>query len=312
MKVSIKILRQFDSDLLMLREAGYSLSRLMRDSVSAFANGRNLKIHFDRADPNRFVFTDMKSYRFNLNFDDEDTKVAELLSHVEPRFKSAFCKTILRNALATENICVFVDNKEAVNKLLYEDVTDVSIGRYILKGGHGKTAGRLKFYGDDADDINYTDDFTGEETPETKAEKPEASDDKKPDRPEIKEKPSETINTDVSDVPKPSEEKPSVKHFDIPQIETVIKPPVIKEEKGPSSSDEKTSDDSNTADDTKTGTPAFEENKAVPGPKPEEKPKKAEDTDSDGSAPDEGIVYVDDSGDDDLSEEALLDAFDKL
>ena len=168
MKVSIKILRQFDSDLLMLREAGYSLSRLMRDSVSAFANGRNLKIHFDRADPNRFVFTDMKSYRFNLNFDDEDTKVAELLSHVEPRFKSAFCKTILRNALVTENICVFVDNKEAVNRLLHEDVTDVSIGRYILKGGHGRTAGRLKFYGDDADDINYTDDFTGEETPETK------------------------------------------------------------------------------------------------------------------------------------------------
>lgn len=325
MRVDIKIFRQFDADLLMIREAGYSLPRLMRDAVSAFANGRNLKVHLDRADPNRFVLTDLKSYRFIAYFDDKDTKVKELLSHVEPRFKCAFCKTVLRNALVTENIYPFVDDKESVRKLLYEDETNVSIGRYVMRGNHAHMT-KLRFYGDDADGISYTDDFTGEEKPADKKKEPEATEsvgkaedsvpDKSKEKAEIPEKPEKADKTDEPAVTE-TEEKPAVKHFDIPQIEPVVRPLAFKEEKKVPDTAEK----NDTADATvQTDAPvsATSVSGITPAPADEtalQKPVQPpiQQPPDDGSAPDEGIVYVDDSDDDDdLSEEALLDAFDKL
>lgn len=100
MRIDIFIYRWHDPDLVMLHEAGYSLGRLTTEAVSAYAHGKNIKIDVSEALEHALPLSGAKKYRYAAIFDDSDTVTTGLIKHILPRFKSAFCKTVLRNSLS--------------------------------------------------------------------------------------------------------------------------------------------------------------------------------------------------------------------
>lgn len=108
MNIEIRIYKRYDTDLLSLHDAGYSVTKMMAEAVSAYANGLPFRLFIDELVS--FDMNDKKSIRLRLKFKDNDTKVATLIRNVKHGYRSNFCKQILRNAMIHQNlICYFSD-----------------------------------------------------------------------------------------------------------------------------------------------------------------------------------------------------------
>ena len=108
MNVEIRIYKRYDTDLLSLHDAGYSVTKMMAEAVSAYANGLPYHLYIDELVP--FDMNDKKSVRLRLKFKDSDKNVAALIRNVKHGYRSNFCKQVLRNALICQNLfCYYTD-----------------------------------------------------------------------------------------------------------------------------------------------------------------------------------------------------------
>lgn len=108
MNVDIYIYKRFDTDLLALYDAGYSLSAMTKEALISYANKKPCFFFVDEVV--EFSLNDKKSVR--IRFKINDKKAEELLSNIKKGFKSNFCKQILRNALIQQNLCCYISNSD--------------------------------------------------------------------------------------------------------------------------------------------------------------------------------------------------------
>ena len=119
MVVEIRVYRQYDLDLLAIADAGYSLSALICDEVTSYAHGDPLYYYIDELSD--FTIKDRTNIRFRFKVPDDDYETTELLRSVIPRFRSNFCKMVLRNALGQQNLYCFFKGYGRIDELQEDD-----------------------------------------------------------------------------------------------------------------------------------------------------------------------------------------------
>ena len=127
MNVEIRIYKRFDTDILSLHDAGFSVSKMMTEALSAYANG--LPCHFILDEIVPFDLNDKKSIRIRLKLKKNDYNTIALLQNIKHGYRSNFCKQVFRNALIQQNLmCYYSDismlsfheaNLKTVNMLAY-------------------------------------------------------------------------------------------------------------------------------------------------------------------------------------------------
>lgn len=346
MQVEVVISKRTDPDLMSLYLAGYALSRMIRDVLSSFANEKPMRIVVDERAVSSPTDTDPKIVRIAAVIDEKDTKTTALLRSVRPRRKSSFCKALLRSSLSVLDLGCFFEEQTYIYSLMErKTASDISISDYNRKnikkkqlssrtGPHSslRKSGKKRVTVPDSvitaeqgtasmqdndtlsmadvSDEPVTEKYKGEEQvsaaqgeqhiirlPEQKQTAEDISHERNVTTAVLSsDVETEDIRTDVSSAADNSGTDLSSEHDDSPAVSgmnTLGKAEDAYIYTQPVSvSQQKDIKDSVTP---QTDTPA-PENKPAPAP------------------PDEGIVYIDeDEGENDsMSEDDLLDAFDKL
>lgn len=108
MNIEIRIYKRYDTDLLSLHDAGYSITKMMQEAVSSYANG--LPCHFFIDEMLPFDMNDKKSVRLRLKFKDNDYNTVNLIRNIKHGYRSNFCKQLLRNAFVQQNVLCYMSN----------------------------------------------------------------------------------------------------------------------------------------------------------------------------------------------------------
>lgn len=108
MNIEVRVYKRYDTDILALHDAGYSITKMMTDAVIAYANGRPCHFFVDEILP--FDMNDKKNVRLRLKINNNDYNTIRLLKDIKHGYKSNFCKQVLRNAMIQQNLtCYFSD-----------------------------------------------------------------------------------------------------------------------------------------------------------------------------------------------------------
>lgn len=144
MNVEIRIYKRFDTDLLALHDAGYSVSKMMAESLSAYANGYACHYFIDEIVP--FDMNDKKSIRLRLKIRNDDYNTITLLQNIKHGCRSNFCKLVFRNSLIQQNLCcyfadmtklpVHVANAKTINPLAFFELKNCSDYRQMVQHYH--------------------------------------------------------------------------------------------------------------------------------------------------------------------------------
>ncbi len=105
MQFGVYIYKQYDTDILSLADAGYDVTRMMKEAVTGYANNRPVHFFIDRLVS--FDVNGKKSIRVMVNVPKSDKKTLYMLQHIKDRYRGRFCKAVLRNALIQQNICCY-------------------------------------------------------------------------------------------------------------------------------------------------------------------------------------------------------------
>lgn len=308
MRIDIYIYRWHDPDLVMLHEAGYSLSKLTAEAVSAYAHGKNIKIDVSGIQEHVSSLSNAKKYRYAAIFDDSDTVTISLIKQILPRFKSAFCKTVLRNSLSALMTGGFFRDASVMPRA--DGSTQVISVNDFRKGiRKAKSSATENIKQTDPVKSPYIKKKDGQPDSGYALHKPARTTTESRKEPVSAYTAANTVNVnedlgnmagdiriphgqdDIHTEPQqrsiPSPAKPS------PQPSRISTEPVVRSEPEP---------------DTAVYTEVADINAGIPPVTPQPAQRYQPD-----EADDEGIVYVDDDGDsDNMSEAELLDAFDKL
>lgn len=136
MNVDVYIYKRFDTDLLALYDAGYSISSMIKESLIAYANKKPCFFFIDEMI--EFNLNDKRSVRIRFKINDANTE--KLLKNIKKGFKSNFCKQILRNALIQQNLSCYINN-EALLSLQTENAIYLHLDQFsnVKTASHFKT-----------------------------------------------------------------------------------------------------------------------------------------------------------------------------
>ncbi len=113
MKVTLRVYKRFDTDLIALAEAGAPLSLMCKEAVSAIANGRAVHFYIDQ--PVFFDLNNKQNIKINFTVKNSDAATIKLLKSIKHGYISSFCKAALRNSLVQQNICAFFSTPDMVS-----------------------------------------------------------------------------------------------------------------------------------------------------------------------------------------------------
>ncbi len=109
MNVEFRLYKKFDADLIALVDAGYSVSRMMKAALIAYANGQPLHFYIDGP----ALDLDMnvaKTVHQRFVIPDSDEKTCYMIKNIKFRCRNMFFKSVLRNALIQQSLaCFFAD-----------------------------------------------------------------------------------------------------------------------------------------------------------------------------------------------------------
>lgn len=108
MNIEVRIYKRFDTDLLALHDAGYSISKMMAEALCSYANGWSCHFFVDEIIP--FDLNDKKTVRVRLKIKDSDFNTVNFMHHIKHGYRSNVCKQILRNALIQQNIVCYLSD----------------------------------------------------------------------------------------------------------------------------------------------------------------------------------------------------------
>lgn len=286
MRLEIVLSRFSEPDLISLYQAGYSIPRMMRDALVSFAHGRPINIIIDDRDRELSIDENTKRVRIAVLIDDNDTVTTGLIRSVRPRFKSAFAKTVLRNAFAVQNISMFFEDRtrtQVDNLLLSEIAGDVNASDYLR---HRKKAPVVR---KNTGTRHLSSPRVTIPVSAIAAEQGSAAG-----------RPTQNVGARHRiPVQAPAKEVPVLETETQRSVDNTVSSGVVT---SPPISTFHISTDTEVVPDTKaiSGTPDISTPPDIP----------ATALSSEDKAPDEGIIYIDDN--EGMTEDDLLDAFDKL
>ena len=105
MVVEIRMYKRFDTDLVALCDAGYSVSTMIRDAIIGYANAS--PVHFYIDEPVDFDLNGKKNVHTRLDIPNSEQKACYILRNIKHGYRNTFCKMILRNALIQQNLIGF-------------------------------------------------------------------------------------------------------------------------------------------------------------------------------------------------------------
>ena len=103
MRVIMRFYKSHDPDLIALHKAGFSLSKLARRVIEAYAHRERLKVLIPEAP--KTDISDCGAVRADFSTSDEDA--VHLLKSIENKRRNQFCKVMIRNALTEQPLTVF-------------------------------------------------------------------------------------------------------------------------------------------------------------------------------------------------------------
>lgn len=106
LNVEIRIYKRYDTDLLALHFAGYSVTKMMTDALVAYANSRPYHLFLDEICA--LDLNDKKNLRLRLIVGDNDYNTISLIRSIKHGYRSNFCKQVLRNALIQQNVLCYM------------------------------------------------------------------------------------------------------------------------------------------------------------------------------------------------------------
>lgn len=105
----IRLYKRYDTDLLALCDAGYSISLMIKDALYGYAHSIPVHIYIDKVVP--FDLNKKTSVHTRFTIPDSDLQTCYLLRNIKHGYRNSFCKNILRNALVQQNLAAyFADN----------------------------------------------------------------------------------------------------------------------------------------------------------------------------------------------------------
>ncbi len=108
MVVEIRLYKRWDLDLIALKGAGYNMSQVFKHVISSYANMSPIHLYVDELI--NFEVDDIKSIHFRVSIPNADTNSCYMLKHIKKRYRNAFCKMLVRNALVQQNLNIFFDD----------------------------------------------------------------------------------------------------------------------------------------------------------------------------------------------------------
>lgn len=105
MNVEVRVYKRYDTDILALHDSGYSITKMMTDAVTAYANGRPCHFFIDEILP--FDMNDKKNVRLRLKINNNDYNTIRMLKDIKHGYRSNFCKQVLRNAMIQQNLACY-------------------------------------------------------------------------------------------------------------------------------------------------------------------------------------------------------------
>lgn len=105
MNIEIRIYKRYDMDLFALYDAGYPVTAMIRDAVTGFAHKQ--PVRFQISAPSFFNANEKKSFRTRFCVPDSDTETIFLIKSIKHGCRSNFCKAVLRDALARQNLAAY-------------------------------------------------------------------------------------------------------------------------------------------------------------------------------------------------------------
>ena len=109
MNIEVRVYKRFDTDLLALHDHGYSLAMMMRDALTAYADGAPFHLYLDELVD--LDLNDKKNVRVRVQIDSGNRKVLELIKGIKRGYRSNFCKMVLRNAFFQQNLSCYMADK---------------------------------------------------------------------------------------------------------------------------------------------------------------------------------------------------------
>lgn len=142
MRIDIRIYKRFDTDLVALCDAGYPLSKMFHDALTAFAYGQPLHYLVDA--PVRFNPDGKTSVHYAFSIPDSDKTTCGLLKSIQKGYRNSFCKAVLRNTMVNQNVGCFLKKGPymdmaktqiaAIDTSAYQNLIPLS----AIKSGHGQ------------------------------------------------------------------------------------------------------------------------------------------------------------------------------
>ena len=99
-----------DLDLMFLDKLGYDLSLMLKSALTCFACGLPCRIRIPE-DPD-LDLANFSNFRIKVRLSPDDTAVIKLMDGIKPLKRTAFCKSLLRNALLSATMRPFMSTDE--------------------------------------------------------------------------------------------------------------------------------------------------------------------------------------------------------
>jgi hypothetical protein len=123
----MRLYRRFDADLIALNESGIPVNVLAEVLIEAYAKGKRIKIIPEGCVP--FDVGNRKHIHLTVTVRGKEAE--ELVSHIKRGYRNQFSKSIIRDALETDPLWVYLDDDSYVEKEneRMESIDDVHIIR---------------------------------------------------------------------------------------------------------------------------------------------------------------------------------------
>lgn len=115
MRVIMHLYKSHDPDLVALHKSGYSISKLARKVIEAYAHGERIKLLIPEC--KMVDISEVSSSRdggLRIEFSTSDTAAINLLNSIANKRRNQFCKAMVRNAFIEQPLAVFFTNPDII------------------------------------------------------------------------------------------------------------------------------------------------------------------------------------------------------
>ncbi len=110
MIVEVRLYRRWDLDLIAMADAGYDMTKMIKEALMSYANG--VKVQFVIDEFTDFSADNKKMVRMRFSIPNSDVNTCYMLRHIKQKQRSNFCKMLFRNCLQQQNLPIyFTDEK---------------------------------------------------------------------------------------------------------------------------------------------------------------------------------------------------------